>query len=372
MSAASYESSPAAYDRTAELRALDDTYAGVRGLVASGVTHVPRIFRVPDQHHQPPQDATVPVRAGQEPAAIPIIDLRCGDHAAVVAAIRQAAAEWGFFKVIGHGVPEAAMAMAMDAVRAFHEADGGEGSDKARLYSREPARAVKYHCNFDLYQSPVANWRDTLYLRMAPTPPDAGDLPDNCRDVLFDYAHQVKNLGNTLFELLSEALGLKPSHLADIECNQGKVLLCHYYPPCPQPELAIGTSRHSDGGFLTILLQDEIGGLQIFNDDQWVDVTPTPGAFIVNIGDLLQLISNDGFRSVEHRVLAKDVAPRVSIAYFFGTHIDPTSSRIYSPIKELLSDENQPLYRETLASDYIKHYYSIGLDAKTALSHYRL
>uniref|UniRef100_A0A453AA60 Uncharacterized protein n=1 Tax=Aegilops tauschii subsp. strangulata TaxID=200361 RepID=A0A453AA60_AEGTS len=53
MSTASSESSPAAYDRTAELHALDTTYAGVRGLVASGVTHVPRIFRVPDQHHEP-------------------------------------------------------------------------------------------------------------------------------------------------------------------------------------------------------------------------------------------------------------------------------------------------------------------------------
>jgi isopenicillin N synthase-like dioxygenase len=108
-------------------------------------------------------------------------------------------------------------------------------------------------------------------------------------DALFEYAQQVKNLGNTLFELLSEALGLKPSYLTDIDCNQGQIILCHYYPPCPQPELAIGTSRHSDSGFLTLLLQDEIGGLQILHEDRWVDVTPTPGAFIVNIGDLLQV-----------------------------------------------------------------------------------
>jgi isopenicillin N synthase-like dioxygenase len=108
------------------------------------------------------------------------------------------------------------------------------------------------------------------------------------RDVLFEYAKQVKNLGNNLFELLSEALGIKPSYLPDIDCNQGQIILCHYYPPCPLPELAIGTSRHSDSGFLTLLLQDEIGGLQILHEDRWVDVTPTPGAFIVNIGDLLQ------------------------------------------------------------------------------------
>jgi isopenicillin N synthase-like dioxygenase len=93
-----------------------------------------------------------------------VIDLRGGDCAAVVDAVRRAAAEWGFFHVMGHGVPNETMRAAVAAVRAFHEADGGEGSDKARLSSWEPGKAVKYYCNFDLFQSPVANWRDTLYL----------------------------------------------------------------------------------------------------------------------------------------------------------------------------------------------------------------
>ncbi|OEL33923.1 hypothetical protein BAE44_0005058 [Dichanthelium oligosanthes] len=126
-----------AYDRTAELRALDATLAGVRGLVASGVTHVPRIFRLPDPAEQR-------LRAQEQPpsaATIPVIDLG-GDRAAVVDAIGRAAAEWGFFQVTGQGVPEEAMAAAVAAVRAFHEAGGGEGSDKARLYSREPGKAV--------------------------------------------------------------------------------------------------------------------------------------------------------------------------------------------------------------------------------------
>lgn len=109
-----------------------------------------------------------------------MIDLS-GDRAAVIDAVRGAAAGWGFFQVTGHAVPEQVMSAAVAAMRAFHEADGGEGSDKARLYSREPGRAVKYHCNFDLYQSPVANWRDTVYLRMAPDPPAADELPEICR-----------------------------------------------------------------------------------------------------------------------------------------------------------------------------------------------
>ena len=61
------------------------------------------------------------------------------------------------------------------------DADGGEGSEKARLYTRDLAKAVKYNCNFDLYESSVANWRDTLYLRIAPNPPADGEMPENCR-----------------------------------------------------------------------------------------------------------------------------------------------------------------------------------------------
>ena len=98
-----------------------------------------------------------------------------------MSALRRAAAEWGFFMVTGHGVPEEVAAAALGAARAFHDADGGEGSEKVRLYTRDPAKAVKYNCNFDLYQSSVANWRDTLYFRVAPDPPADDEMPENCR-----------------------------------------------------------------------------------------------------------------------------------------------------------------------------------------------
>lgn len=169
----------AAYDRVAELRALDATFSGVQGLVASGATHIPRIFQVPDPEPQPNSPARYP---GQEISlSIPVIDLGGGDHEALVAAVCRAAVEWGFFQVTGHGVPEEVVAAAVEATRVFHEADGGEGSEKARLYSRDPAKAVKYNCNFDLYQSKVANWRDTLQLRMAPDLPAPDEMPESCR-----------------------------------------------------------------------------------------------------------------------------------------------------------------------------------------------
>ena len=110
------------------------------------------------------------------------------------------------------------------------------------------------------------------------------------RDILLEYSKQVMKLGNLLFELLSEALGLNPNHLKDMDCAEGLGVGCHYYPPCPQPELTLGASKHADYSFLTVLLQDHIGGLQVLHHNHWIDIPYEPGALVINIGDLLQVI----------------------------------------------------------------------------------
>ncbi|XP_074589870.1 1-aminocyclopropane-1-carboxylate oxidase homolog 1-like isoform X2 [Curcuma longa] len=351
-------------DRLADLKAFDATKSGVQGLVARGASEVPRIFQWIGEH----QPALGHVEMDHQ-AAVPVIDLAGSRREEAVAEIRRACQEWGFFQLVGHGVPPGAMEDALVGVRAFHE---GDPEVKAALYSRDRLRAAKYSSNFDLYASRVANWRDTLYCRMLPDPPKAEELPQSCREALFEYSKHIGKLGKTLFELLSEALGLNPSYLEEMECNQGQILLCHYFPPCPEPEVAIGTSAHSDPGFLTVLLQDHIGGLQVLHNDKWVEVPPIPGALVINIADLLQLISNDRFKSVEHRVVANREGPRISIACFFSTHFHPCSTRLYGPIKELISEENPPLYKEIMVRDYVAYYYSRGLDGKSTISHFRL
>ncbi|XP_059445783.1 1-aminocyclopropane-1-carboxylate oxidase homolog 1-like [Corylus avellana] len=350
------------YDRFQELKSFDESKAGVKGLVDAGITKIPRIFV------RPPEDLAGDPTNTQ--ITIPIIDLSdiVSRRTDKVAGVRRAAEEVGFFQVVNHGIAERVLEDMLEAARGFHELPKEVKTD---YYTRELMRKVKYGSNFDLYKSRFANWRDTLFCVMGPEPLDPQELPLVCRDIIIEYSKQVHKLGITLFELLSEALGLKPDHLIDLECAKGLQLLSHYYPACPEPQLTLGTTKHSDPDFLTILLQDHIAGLQVLHQNHYIDVPPVPGALVVNIGDLLQLISNDRFKSVEHRVLANHLGPRVSVACFFTPHLHP-STMIYGPIKELLSEDSPPVYRETSVRDFIAYYDWKGLDGNSALTHFKL
>lgn len=359
-------------DRLAQLRSFDETKAGVKGLVDAGISTIPSIFI----HPLSPSLCPTPLKPDSSiiRTGIPVIDLGRilekdpKTRKDTIEKVRDASEKWGFFQVVNHGIPVEDLEEMLEGIRRFFEQDV---EVKKRYYSRDYSRAMLYNSNFDLYTGPATNWRDTVACRIAPGPPPPHDLPIAFREIMMVYSEQVMKLGNMVLELFSEALGLHPNYLKEIGCAEGLSMFCHYYPACPQPELAMGTSRHSDSSFFTVLLQDHVGGLQILHQDQWIDVPPLPGALVVNIGDLLQLISNDQFRSIEHRVPANSKGPRVSVASFFRNASDP-SPRVYEPIKELLSEANPPKYRGTTINDYWTYYSNRGLNGVSALEHLRL
>ncbi|CAN1312076.1 1-aminocyclopropane-1-carboxylate oxidase homolog 1 [Linum perenne] len=347
------------YDRMAELKAFDATKAGVRGLVDSGVKEVPRIFHAPP-HFMDNGPAFSPDDPNFKFPILPTIDLAAVHDPAkrkqTVEEIRDASESWGFFQIINHGVPEKIQKEMMARSHEFFEQDVEK---KNKYLGTDLTKKVVYSSNFDLYTSLSASWKDAIIYHMTPDPPGPEELPECFKESVPEYTAEMIKLGELLFQLLSEALGLDKNHLKDIDCLEGLGLGCHYYPPCPQPELAIGAVQHCDICLLTIILQDQIGGLQVFRRGSWIDVPFVPGAMVVNIGDLLQLISNDRFTSALHRVKSKKTGPRISIPAFFG-HGTTKSTRKYGPIKEMLSDNDPPKYKETTIRDFFLKSYKKG------------
>lgn len=353
------------YDTANEVKAFDETKAGVKGLADSGVIKIPRFFVHPPEKTQQP-----PSKSSNISLQVPIIDFEGFESSRrmeVVNEIRKASENWGFFQVVNHGIPENVMDGMLAGVKRFHEQPQ---EVKMEFYSRDADQRVKFFTGVLLLTQEPAIWRDTVAFDFKDGKLDPQLFPGIVREEVSEYFRHVTKIGKALSELLSEALGLRSNFLSSIECMETESLVGHYYPACPQPDLTLGTTTHSDPSFLTILLQDNMGGLQVRHQNQWLDVPPLHGALLVNIGDLMQLITNDKFRSVEHRVLAGEVGPRISVACFFF----PSTANKFKPygvIKELLSDDTPMIYRATHLAEFMGQYMSTGSYVST-LSHFKV
>ena len=166
------------YDREAEIKAFDDSKAGVKGLVDSGVEKVPRMF-----HSGQLLVDTIQNSASDSNLSVPIIDLKDIHsnpelHREIVTKIRSASCEWGFFQVINHGIPISVMDEMIDGIRRFHEQDADL---RKQFYTRDLKKKVLYYSNTSLYRDKYANWRDTVGFSLAPDPPKPEELPAVCR-----------------------------------------------------------------------------------------------------------------------------------------------------------------------------------------------
>jgi isopenicillin N synthase-like dioxygenase len=102
----------------------------------------------------------------------------------------------------------------------------------------------------------------------------------------------------------------------------------------------LGVHHHTDAGALTVLIQDDVGGLQVHRDGYWYDIPPVEGAIVINTGDMMQVWSNDTYHAPVHRVLAMDACDRYSLPFFFN----PSAQAQVSPLPTVVNEQNPNRY----------------------------
>lgn len=186
------------------------------------------------------------------------------------------------------------------------------------------------------------------------------------RDEVLDYMKKSQILIKQLIEVLMERLNVNELDQTKESLLMGsKRINLNYYPVCPNPELTVGVGRHSDVSTLTILLQDEIGGLYVrgTDGDNWIHVPPINGSLVINVGDALQIMSNGRYKSIEHRVIANGSKSRISVPIF----VNPRPSDMIGPLKEVIESGEKPIYKQVLYSDYVKHFFRKAHDGKNTV-----
>ncbi|MFS8026026.1 putative flavanone 3-dioxygenase [Helianthus anomalus] len=203
----------------------------------------------------------------------------------------------------------------------------------------------KLSTSFNIRTEKVTNWRDYLRIHCSPIDNFIDEWPTNSasfRDHVAEYFQSTRNLALQLIVAISKSLGLHKDYMNTQLGKHAQHMVLNYYPPCPQRDLTYGLPGHTDPNFITILLQDEVPGLQVLKDGKWVAVDPVPNTFIINIGDQGQVMSNDKYKGIFHRVVVNCDKERISTPTFYY----PSPEAVIGNASEVVSDNEPAVYRQ--------------------------
>lgn len=293
---------------------------------------------------------------------VPIIDIAPlvtgeGDHSRVARDIARACEDSGFFYVIGHGVDKDLQQRLEDLSRRFFAQDletkmairmdlGGRAwrgyfPVGGELTSGKPDIKEGIYFGAELSgDHPLV--RDGTPLHGANLfPPDMPAF----RDTVLEYIDRMTALGHDVMRGIGLSLGLDASYFADRYTRDPLVLFRIFnYPGDPgaaDGEARWGVGEHTDYGLLTILKQDETGGLQVKSRSRWIAAPPVPGAFLCNIGDMLDRMTGGRYRSTPHRVQNVTRRDRLSFPFFFDPNFNAEIRPIALPDATLVAADRQ-------------------------------
>ncbi|KAG8644352.1 hypothetical protein MANES_11G121266v8 [Manihot esculenta] len=336
----------------------------VQALASKNLKDIPHRYIRPDLEFD---DVSV-----DEALQIPVIDMsklvgNHSDHGDELAELHQACENWGFFQLINHGVPEEAMENMKRETEEFFKLPLEEKMACAQL----PDSIEGYGQAFVVSEEQKLDWGDMLFLL---------SMPNSIRkmrycqlfplllEIFYKYSTEVQRVAECLVRLMGRNLEIEPKKLGSMFEDGIQSIRLNYYPPCVEANKVTGLNTHSDSTGLTLLIQaNEVQGLQIKKNGKWVPIKPIPGAFIVNIGDIMEIMSNGKYKSIEHRAVVNPEKERLSIAAFHG----PNMKSIIAPLEDLVKKET-PNYKSLTHEEFVKLVVRSKIDGKSIVGRMKL
>ena len=278
--------------------------------------------------------------------------------------------KYGFGYIINHGIEKTLIEQLFQVSKQFHSQPLSEKMRVALDHNHRGYIAINTSTDVNSKLADVKKPNQSESFMMMRE--DKSELPDvylsgpnqwpkleNFKEVLEKYTFNMTKLGRNLMRLALLSSGVKDlSVMQSLDTPTIWLRLLHY-PPISKnsPSDLYGSAPHTDFGCLTILAQDEIGGLQVqTREGEWIDVSKLEGSFVVNVGDMLSRYTNGLLRSTPHRVINKSGKERFSCPFFF----DPHTNAVVQPLKGTGKPKFSPInfgefLREELEASYEKH-----------------
>jgi isopenicillin N synthase-like dioxygenase len=310
---------------------------------------------------------------------VPVISIADLRDPATLAALDEACRDWGFFQVVRHGIDASVVAAVHRAMRDFF----AEPPEAKRAIMRTAENPWGYY-DQELTKN-TRDWKEVFDYGPASGEVLQPQWPEGLagfRDSVLDYYRACETLAFRLLDAVSVNLGMPAAHLrGGFVPEHSSFVRFNHYPPCPTPahppalqaasDGYLGINHHTDAGALTILFQDAQPGLEVFRHGRWHLVEPRDDALVVNIGDVVQVWSNDRYQASLHRVIADASVERFSAPFF----LNPAYAANYAPLPAMVDFGHPPHYRsinwgefrgQRAAGDYT------DLGEEIQISHYRI